>query len=264
MPPACRSAPGADGAVRRVAVATSREETPAGRTWAAPTVARAAGASGRRRMREGTSGRGASSATSTSTSRFDRCAARPSKRLGVVLTQVRRQLRDRAQVKAPIGQHGEHEREPSRQASRRDPKVRLGVRKVQPRRRIHMHRRTGLAKVQLSPVHLGQMPDQLRLDPTTAPDQIGEPSEQNIVGEIVETWSERRHAFIHNTEVYRPRRLPQERRSASSSTKFPVPRSSSLTRALLASSDRSRPHTSPRIDEPLQTVKQQSTALSPF
>ena len=44
----------------------------------------------------------------------------------VVLGQVRRQFRDGAQVKPPVGKHREHEREPPRQASCRDAQVRLG------------------------------------------------------------------------------------------------------------------------------------------
>jgi len=74
-----------------------------------------------------------------------------------------------------------------------------------------MHRRTGLPKIQPTPVHLCQVPDQLRLDSTTAPDHLLEPSEQNIVGDRVETRSERLHASILGTGFFRPHGSAQER-----------------------------------------------------
>jgi hypothetical protein len=62
-----------------------------------------------------------------------------------------------------------------------------------------------------SPVHLGQVPYQLGLDASTAPDQFGDAREKKIVGQRVEMALQRLHAFIHNTEVYRPRQSPLER-----------------------------------------------------
>ena len=153
-------------------------------------------------MREGTSGRGASSATSMLNLALRAVGGAREQPLGVVLAQMRRQLGDGAQVKPPVGEHLEYQRESSRQPGRSDPKVRLGIRQVQLRRRVDVHRWTRLAKIELPPVHLGQMPDQVCLDATTAPDKLGDASEQKIVGEAVEARSELRHASINSTEIF--------------------------------------------------------------
>jgi hypothetical protein len=112
---------------------------------------------------------------------LDRPTARE-QRLAVVIAKMRRQLGDRAQVQPPVGQHGQDAGEPPRHPRDRDAEKGLRLGKAESRSRIHEHRLTRLTAIEPSPVDLGQMPDELRLDPPSAPDDLLQPREQCIIG----------------------------------------------------------------------------------
>jgi len=103
-------------------------------------------------------------------------------RLVILLAKVRRQRGDGAHVETPVGQHREHDREPAREAGDRDPEVRLGLRKMEPRHGVDMHRWTGLEEVEPASVHLGEVPDELGLDSPSTPEDLGQTREQGVIG----------------------------------------------------------------------------------
>ena len=82
-----------------------------------------------------------------------------------------------------------------------------------------MHRRARLAGVQLSPVHLGEVPDQLRLGASPPGDDLVEARQKCIIGQRLEA-----ERGLHRPSItwrfFRPRQSRQEPRTRSSSTIF--------------------------------------------
>lgn len=94
-----------------------------------------------------------------------------------------RELRRPAQVQAPVGQHREQDRMPPRRAGHRDPQVRLVLGEVERPGAVREQRRERLPGVEPPLVHLGELRDQLGLDPPRLPDAPREPPQQLVVGE---------------------------------------------------------------------------------
>ena len=87
----------------------------------------------------------------------------------ILRREVRRQLRDPGQMKAPVGQHRQQHRVLPRRARRRDAQVGLGLREVKDLRAPGEHRGRGLAGVEPARVHLADVGHEVGLGAPALP-----------------------------------------------------------------------------------------------
>jgi len=100
--------------------------------------------------------------------------------------EVRCQLADAGQVKASVRQHVEEQRVLARGAGRRDAQIGLRLGEMEGLGAIREHRRKGLARVEASLIDLGDVSHEIGLGGASPAKQVGEPSEQLVVGDVVE------------------------------------------------------------------------------
>lgn len=97
--------------------------------------------------------------------------------------EVRGQLCDAAQVEATRRQQGQEHRMLPGSPRHRDPQVGLVLREVKDVGRVREHRRRRLPSVEPTGVHLGDVGDQVRLDPPRPSDELAQPMQQLLIGE---------------------------------------------------------------------------------
>jgi hypothetical protein len=78
--------------------------------------------------------------------------------------EERRQLGDSAEVEPAVGEHGQEHRVLPRGSRRGDPQIGLGLREVEDLRAVGEHRGSGVAGIEPSLVHLGDVGDEIALD----------------------------------------------------------------------------------------------------
>jgi hypothetical protein len=110
----------------------------------------------------------------------------------ILRREVRRQLGDRGQVKTAIRRHRQEHRVLPGRARHRDAKVGLLLGEVKGGPAVDEQRRKGRAGVGPSLVHLGEVSDDVDLNPPRLARQLGQASEQFVVGNRLE-----RSFFLH-------------------------------------------------------------------
>lgn len=100
--------------------------------------------------------------------------------------EVRCQLADAGQVKPSVRQHVEELRMLARGPGRRDAQVGLRLGEVEGLGAIREHRRKGLARVEASLVDFAQVSHEIGLGGARPAQQVGEPGQQLVVGDVVE------------------------------------------------------------------------------
>ena len=103
--------------------------------------------------------------------------------LTVLRGQVRRQLRDGRQVQPPFGEQGQEDGMLSRGAGGSDAEVGLGLGEVEDLGAVLEHRGRGLAGVELTPVNLADVSDEIGLVATGSTEKIRQATEEIVVGE---------------------------------------------------------------------------------
>jgi hypothetical protein len=106
--------------------------------------------------------------------------------LSIDRVEMRSEHGDRRQVEAAIREHRKDNGKPPRHPSHRDAQVGLCVGQMKPRGRVDMHGRARFSCMKPSPVHLGQMPDQLSLATPGSPNDLLEAGQQRIIGQRLE------------------------------------------------------------------------------
>ena len=107
----------------------------------------------------------------------------------VIDRAVRGQPGDGVEVQSSVGQHGEQDRMATRGAGDGDAQVGLPLREVEAFPAVREHGRTRLAKVEPAAVDLGDVQDEVDLDPPRVGDHGRETAEQVIVRERVEQFA---------------------------------------------------------------------------
>jgi len=108
-------------------------------------------------------------------------------RLGAFVREVRSQLGDGAEMQAAIGQHVEQHREAARGASAGDAQVGLVLGEVEHLDAVGEHARARLTQVEPAGVDLGDVRHDLGLAAPVPIDEGGEPLEQLVIREGIET-----------------------------------------------------------------------------
>ena len=144
------------------------------------------GGSGSFRMRAGASGRGASSAASSSTWRFEQWVARFEDGVPVVGGEVRGELGDGGEVEPPVGEHGEEDRVLARRPGGGDAQVGFGLGEVEPLGAVGVHGGRGLAGVEPACVDFADVSDEVGFVASRLAQDVGEAEEDLAVGELLE------------------------------------------------------------------------------
>jgi hypothetical protein len=110
----------------------------------------------------------------------------PEKHLAVLLSEVRRQLGDPAQVKPPVAQHGKDHGVLARGPGHGDAQVGLGLREAQGLRAVGEHGGEGFMGVEASLVHLGDVGDEVPLDAARLGEDLPQAAQEIVVGDCRE------------------------------------------------------------------------------
>jgi len=100
-------------------------------------------------------------------------------------------------MQAAVGQHVEQDREAARGPGAGDAQVGLVLREVEDLAGVGKHGRAGLTEVEAARVDLGDVGDHLGLEAAMAIEEGGEPPEQLVIREGIETERTRHAQFYH-------------------------------------------------------------------
>jgi hypothetical protein len=103
--------------------------------------------------------------------------------VSVLRREMRSQLGDARQMETAIPEHREEHRVLSSRPGHGDAQVGLGLGEVEDVCAVDEHRGGGLASVEAPCLHLGDVGDEVGLDAAGLAEEIGEPTQEVVVGE---------------------------------------------------------------------------------
>jgi hypothetical protein len=96
---------------------------------------------------------------------------------------VGRKQGDPAQVETPIAQHRDDHGVLARGSGDGDTQVSLTLREMESLRAVREHGWERLARPEPSPVHFGDVRDEVRLDAAGLAEDLGQPAQEDVVGD---------------------------------------------------------------------------------